>query len=398
MSFISANRHEEQMNSAPQTRALFQAILGQVYDELDHAQLPEKWTSGSIPVQGCLPLLMEEVPAAVLIERLGQEKYERLRALHRHSSLLNLWYSLALQQVLKALVEANIPVMVLKGADIACTLYPRPELRHFGDVDLMVPPGHLEDTFVILQRLGYHYHQEYRFETISRQRSAFVYVKEVTGGHLVFEVHTAPHSNEMGISFDPRQIWQRGRTITIADVQVKGMGLEDLLLYLCWHYRSHAFNRLIWLYDIAIVLQRCSSQIDWNLAYSLARQRGLVATISYCMQWCQQVFGIVLSENTAIKKLNAPRFTRWLVQRLVGDDRSVVLCHTAFRERKILQRLLVDSVMALCLVVLHLLVPSPTHLGRLYAERSRLPVQLFWLYYPLHPLIVLNAYIRRRHR
>lgn len=370
--------------------------LTYIYGGLDRVRLPTSLTARNVVLQGCLPLLMEGSSAEALIKEVGQKKYEQLHAHYEQSSLLNLWYSLELRRVLEATTAAQISVMVLKGADIATTLYPRPELRHFGDVDLMVRPKDLAATIAILEDLGYCYHQEYRFEVISRQRAGFVYVKEVINGYLVFEIHTALHSNEMGVSFDTALIWERARSIAVGGVSIYGMGLEDLFLYLCWHYRSHAFSRLIWLYDIAILLLRCSSQLDWPLVYRLAFEQGLAATVYYCVRWCEQVFHIPFPENTRLEKCMPSAFIRLLITRSVGSDFASVLRSTARRERKLLQRLLVDNAHALCLVMTRAIFPSPTHLGRLYMEHSRLPLRLFWLYYPLHPLFVLRAYFTKQ--
>lgn len=372
------------------------AMLEYVYGGLEHVPLPPTLASGSGVLQGCLALLMQESSKSVLAEQFGSRKYEQLRNLYQQSSLLNLWYGWELKLVLGAITEENIPVMVLKGADIATTIYRHPELRHYSDVDLMVHPEHLPATVAIFERLGYHYHQEYRFETVSKQRAAFVYVKEVAAGYLVFEIHTSPHSNEMGVSFDTAQFWRRARPITIEGISVCGMGLEDLFIYLCWHFRSHSFSRLIWLYDITMLLLRCSDSIDWSLTHEIARKQGLLSTVYFCVLWCQQVFHIDLPEHIHLERFAPPVFIQRLITHFVGDDLTLLLQVNAHHERKLLQRLMVDSCCALCLVLLRASFPSPTHLGRLYMEDSRLPVRLFWLYYPLHPLFMLKAYFRNR--
>jgi hypothetical protein len=394
ISFISVEPDNEvgDVDTIPQVGAM----LDYMYGGLEHVPLPPTLASGSGILQGCLALLMQETSGQALIEQIGAKKYDQLRNLYQQSTLLNLWYSWELKCVLEAITEEHVSVMVLKGADIATTLYRRPELRHYSDVDLMVQPENLAATIAVFERLGYHYHQEYRFETVSKQRAAFVYVKEVAAGYLVFEIHTSPHSNEMGVSFDTAQIWARARPITIEGINVCGMGLEDLLIYLCWHFRSHSFSRLIWLYDITMVLLRCSDSMDWNLVRNIARKQGLMSTVYFCILWCQQVFHISLPEYIHIQRFAPPAFIQRLITHFVGDDLTLLLQVSAHHERKLLQRLMVDNKPALCLVLMRASFPSPTHLGRLYMEHSRLPVRLFWLYYPLHPLFMLKAYFRNR--
>jgi hypothetical protein len=394
ISFASANPQ----NAVGEEDCLPQVadVLASMYGGLDNIPVPASLESGSSILQGCLPLLMKELSSEALLQKVGSKKYERLRVLYHQSSLLNLWYSWEVKRVLETLTNAHMPVMVLKGADIATTLYRHPELRHFSDVDLMVRPENLGAAIELLKDLGYHYHQEYRFESVSRQRAAFVYVKEVAAGYIVFEIHTSPHQNEMGVSFQAAELWERARPITLESVKVYGMGLEDLLLYLCWHFRSHSFSRLIWLYDITVLLLRHANDIDWSKAHAIAKKQGLLSTIYYCVQWCQAVFHISLPEQAQIEQFAPPALIRRLVAHFVGNDFGALLHVGSYHERKILQRLMVDDKPALCQVVLRACIPSPTHLGRLYMEHSRLPVRLFWLYYPLHPLFMLRAYFKDR--
>lgn len=54
-----------------------------------------------------------------------------------------------------ALLEARgIPAVVLKGT-AAAYLYPRPEYRKLGDVDILIPPAHFEAALDIVREAGY---------------------------------------------------------------------------------------------------------------------------------------------------------------------------------------------------------------------------------------------------
>ncbi len=330
-------------------------------------------------LQGCLPLLLQEIPAATLKQWVGEQRYEELRAYQRAMSVLNLWMMLELEQILAALAAEHIPVLLMKGVDLATRLYPQPDLRYFDDIDIMVHPEHLARVAAILEQQGYAYHQEYRFEAISTQRSGFVYVKPVAAGYIAFEVHTAPHVNELGITFDVASLWQCARPITIHGVSALGMGLEDLFLYLCWHYRSHTFERLVWLYDIAIFLRVAGSTLNWETLAQRAAALKLRVTLSFVLRWCEQLFHVYVPEAARCMQAVSPLPVRACIALWLGNDTTRVLKRPAESERKFLQYLMVDDFRSSALVLLRAVFPTPTHLGRRYMENSSIPLRLFWL-------------------
>ncbi|MDE6640909.1 MAG: nucleotidyltransferase family protein [Acetatifactor sp.] len=59
------------------------------------------------------------------------------------------------QYLVRILEEAGVPVLVLKGSGVA-ELYPVPELRKSGDVDVLIPGDRLEDATRILTGKGFY--------------------------------------------------------------------------------------------------------------------------------------------------------------------------------------------------------------------------------------------------
>jgi hypothetical protein len=60
-----------------------------------------------------------------------------------------------LRDVANAFAARRIPALVLKGAEFADRLYPRPDLRPFGDIDLLVPSDAVERAAAALVESGY---------------------------------------------------------------------------------------------------------------------------------------------------------------------------------------------------------------------------------------------------
>jgi len=76
------------------------------------------------------------------------------RRLVRQTGLAMLLRSQAAELV-AALAESGVPALVFKGTDFADRLYPRPGLRLFRDVDILISESARAQTDLCLERLGY---------------------------------------------------------------------------------------------------------------------------------------------------------------------------------------------------------------------------------------------------
>ena len=67
-----------------------------------------------------------------------------------------------LVHALRALSNAGVPVIVLKGAALAATIYPSLAHRPMGDADLLVRPGDRDWARAVLEAIGYRFLPEPR--------------------------------------------------------------------------------------------------------------------------------------------------------------------------------------------------------------------------------------------
>ena len=78
-----------------------------------------------------------------------------LKDVARKKTFFNLALMNELNIILKALNTHNIPVIVLKGAYLAKTVYAQVNLREIADIDLLFCKDRVEEASQILQNLGY---------------------------------------------------------------------------------------------------------------------------------------------------------------------------------------------------------------------------------------------------
>ncbi len=71
------------------------------------------------------------------------------------SAVFEVLYEDSIRTITQALSSAGIPVILLKGAVLARTVYPQSGLRPIGDLDFLVPYAQVEAALDVLLNLGY---------------------------------------------------------------------------------------------------------------------------------------------------------------------------------------------------------------------------------------------------
>lgn len=186
-----------------------------------------------------------------------------------------------LAALLRACAEARLDLLVLKGAALAETAYPRPSLRQFGDLDVLVRGTDAAHARTLLELLGYIV-DPMQWEEIVRGRDCQVnFFKHTERGSVVVELHTELINNALffgQIHVDDKGLWERAQPVRLAGVEARTLGPEDQILHLCLHLAGHYLAAPQSLRDIA---QVCSvSQIDWPLFVHLA-QKASAATACF---------------------------------------------------------------------------------------------------------------------
>ena len=175
----------------------------------------------------------------------------------------------------------------------------------------------------------------------------------------------------------------------IVDESTLTMHPADHLLYLCWHYRFHGFTRLLWLYDLVVMLRTIGPELDWTMLVEIARHQHLATTLYYCLSWCRDLFGVAVPEPV-FTQLRPPIVCRWLVERITMPDAGRSLATASGQARRIIaRRAMVDSTMSLLQAGIRSFFPSPVFIRQRYMNHSCVPLQFFFLFYLVHPWITL---------
>jgi hypothetical protein len=232
-----------------------------------------------------------EVPPAVWRELQG------LYLRHRRANEIR---TAALREILKALNDAAIPVVVLKGAALSHFLYPEPALRPHSDLDLLVAPANVLRAQQVVQSLGF---QGPSASAITHRHLPPLHRLQ-DGLRVQVELHQRLLSNY----FDNVRAAARGltgrrepigvgenrlpdvrvplRSFALDDQSAFTLGLDDQLRHLCDHLISHVnvwdYARLIWMADLISLSERFAHEIDWP---RVRRESPQVINTLVLLQW-----------------------------------------------------------------------------------------------------------------
>ena len=222
---------------------------------------------------------------------------ETLReALTRHARqavAVDLMRAAELRDVLAALAQAGLPVLLLKGAALAYTLYPEPHLRDRCDADLLVPSrDEAERACRVLQTLGYQRPNAVTGDLIVHEIS---YYKTVHGGLThALDIHwRLNNATLLSERFTFAELAAAVMPIPALGPHANDLGSVHALLLACMHRVAHLpagnADRLIWLYDIHLLAQRMTDE-QWQWWLTLAEERGVCGPCLDGLRTVQMVF------------------------------------------------------------------------------------------------------------
>jgi Uncharacterised nucleotidyltransferase len=199
----------------------------------------------------------------------------------RFHAALELAHRLETIEMLDALAARGIGTIVLKGAALAHTLYEQPWLRTRGDTDLLVRLADRHAASAVLEQLGYRRREVAGGELASSEASF-----HRPGSALPFDLHWRINNSSLLsplLEFD--SLRARTAPVTALGPHARCPGLVDAVLLAATHRATHHHmpmrvdghehrgDRLIWLYDLHLLVPRLAPAQLGELAERAARHR-----------------------------------------------------------------------------------------------------------------------------
>jgi len=321
-------------------------------------------------------------------DRLPAAIRDILKTDHIQSSGQALLQSAELIRIGKRFSEQGIEMIPLKGVLLSQRLYGSPAMRKTLDIDILVKVEDLERADAILKDDGYQCDQLDSGLTIKQKHYIkqythhFEYANEHRGIRL--ELHCRSHF-WAGQQID--ELWNNSHSLDFMGSRFNVLNDGVNLLYLCEHGARHNWICLKWLSDVAMLLAD-ENLDDWENLIGQADRLDLSRVLAHSALMAHWIYGIILPESLCNVINREKKLTE-----LGRSAMKVLLQGTVIRREptgRRAERLEVAR-------HLKLLKPSLSY-GMILKELlitpedfklMPLPDKMFWMYYPLRPILWL---------
>lgn len=205
--------------------------------------------------------------------------------------------SAGLTRIVRHLEEEGVRVVSLKGPTLALWAYGDVNMRSAGDLDMLVAPDDIDRVDEILRKAGYRNTtpgDRFR-DHLHRLLAKSDYVLPNSPPiHLELHSRLMIHPALMPAAFD--ELYDRAVDIRIADVSIKTLAPQDLLMFLMAHGSEHAWFCAGWLCDIAQVM-RHHPEIDWPAIVRRMDELGLRRILNQTMYLVSTLLGVAVPDS-----------------------------------------------------------------------------------------------------
>jgi hypothetical protein len=233
--------------------------------------------------------------------------------------------------VLRLFRSNDIPALPLCTPSLLALVYADPGDRPCEPLDILVPGREIERARTLLTERGYRMvYQLNRAQEAAMRRSRGLMLHHDERG-IRLHLHDQIAPSYISVAVNPADLWRRRQSVSLDGSSIPRPSTEDLVMILCLNGAIHLWGRLIWLSDLAGLLQRAPS-IDWHGLMHRSRRAGVQRSIHLGLLLTHELFGVDLP-TWVVEAARADRHVRELAElvrlRLLEDRRG----RTGERER-----------------------------------------------------------------
>lgn len=242
----------------------------------------------------------------------------QLKATFRTIAQWNLHVMGELLKLLNIFQGVGIRALPFKGPVLAATAYGNPSLRHFGDLDILMPREDILKAKEVLIQQGYHPKSHFTASEESaylRSHHDYKFVRATDGVVVEIQWGITQWSFAFPVNFE--DVWKRREKTSLAGATVFNLSLEDSLLILCVHGAKHYWEQLRWICDIAELITAHQQRIDWERLIVQARRLGGERMVLLGLYLAHHLLGAQLPEDF-MKKIERHHSVQVLARKVIG--------------------------------------------------------------------------------
>ncbi|MCK4732459.1 MAG: nucleotidyltransferase family protein, partial [Methanophagales archaeon] len=289
--------------------AITQKVKGILNDRLDWDYIVE--TSMR---HGISPLLYWNLSRIDDGEYVPAEVMTKLRIVYYKNIAWNMLRYDELSKILIAFNDAEIDVIVLKGAFLAETIYKNIGLRPMSDIDILVRREDLQKVKKELVQLGYagiiyptKWHEKLYTQWQTELKEEIQFNKH--DKNVRIDVHWNVQPPVIPFQIDINKFWENAQPVKIAGVETLMLAPEDLLQHLCLHLDKHINSGAIpfrWYCDIAEVIRHYEGKINWKYLVQNSKNYGIEEPIYQSLYFVNKYLGAFVPKDVleTIKTVN----------------------------------------------------------------------------------------------
>ncbi|HEX2998542.1 MAG TPA: nucleotidyltransferase family protein, partial [Anaerolineales bacterium] len=327
--------------------------------------------------EGVGPLLYWKLSKSGEFASLPEEARGALRAMYARTWAYNQKIFEELRRLVQLFHKKDIPVVVLKGACFALTIYPDIGLRPMGDLDILVPAARLDEAVEMAGSLGYAEARPEASPGLNDLLSHHVCLQKP--GSITLELHdNLVGEKSFAYAAPVDWFWEQTEPLGSSSKDrfehLLMLTPTAQLLYAASHAMlQHGGDKtpLRWYYDLDQLIRLSSSHLDWDLLLMQARKFEWSSALWAALARTQDYFGTAVPEMVCVcLSRQTDRHASLVKKKQIPPGTKILLEN---------QKLASLNWYGKIRLVLALLVPSPAYM------RWRYKLKNLWelpFYYP----------------
>jgi hypothetical protein len=240
-------------------------------DRLLSSKLDWDYLMAAAQRHALLPLMHHHLSTSQL-DFVSPAHAKQLKTVFQENVARNLVLMNELASITHSLQSSGVESFPFKGPVLGLMAYDDPGLRQSVDLDIVVRPTDVGRARECLTTRGYRLTRrldprQTQF-LISRQHNLQFARDE---GRLMVELHWRIAPELFAPGFGAEDLWSKLKTVTVKDIELRSLPVEDLLMTLCVHGARHLWERLSWVTDVAALIST-TDEIHWTELLAMAKR------------------------------------------------------------------------------------------------------------------------------